>query len=72
MSAAAQQASIKYPKKIVASTKKDELYNAILEQMIKDGLCWQSNEVENGTAKNTIEQLHVKLFNRCLWQSVQT
>ena len=54
MSAAAQKASVKYPNKIVASTKKDELYNAILEWFIKDGLYWQSNEVENGTAKNTI------------------
>lgn len=64
MSAAAQQeqASIKYPKKIVALTKKDELYNAISEWMIKDGLCWQSTEVENGTAKNTIRTLQDVLW----------
>ena len=44
------------------SNKKDELFNAILEWFIKDGLCWQPHEVENGTAKNTIRTLYEVLW----------
>lgn len=60
MSAAVQQALIKFPKKIVASTKKDEFYNAILEWIIKK--VYVGNQL-----KLKMEQLRIplELFKMC-------
>jgi len=62
MSAAVQQASVKYPDKVLASNKKDELFNAILDWFMKDSLCWHPDEVQNGTAINTIKTLRDVLW----------
>ena len=63
MTAACAQSSRVLPPKIgMCRTKKDELFNSIVEWLEKDNLTWKSSEVDSGTATNTVSTLQCALW----------
>ena len=50
MSAQARLTSQVHPDHVRVCNRKDELFNAIIDWLKKDGLSWKTSEVANGTA----------------------